>query len=242
MGYSGITADAMLLLAENRLRDSRDYYEEHKAQINAQVIEPMRQLAQTAGELMLEHDPLVQVMPTRMVSRVRRDTRFTKDKSLYRDHVWLTVGRGKKEWPLHPCFWFEVYPGGYGAGVGYWYQPPLFAEHWRAWLIENAGSAIPAIAAAEKAGFLLTGEEYKKPKPGEAPPELLRFMLKKEIYFLRTKTDFPALAKQTFPKRLCDDYIKLLPLYDCLTAISDSYIAQNPGAVESLLSSMRNRG
>ncbi|MDR3344677.1 MAG: DUF2461 domain-containing protein [Oscillospiraceae bacterium] len=235
MPYQGITTDALLLLSENRLRDSREYYEEHKPQINALAIEPMRFIAQAAGEFVQKHDRLVSVIPTRMVSRVRRDTRFTKDKSLYRDHVWLTVGRGKNDWPFHPLFWFEIYPGRVGAGVGYWFQPPAFMEHVRQWIIDNSALFLSAVKKAERSGFLLTGDEYKKPRRTDCPPELLPFMQKKELYFLRTSDDFAAVSRDDFPQSLCNDYAKLLSLYDCLSALGDAFIAQYPNAAGDFL-------
>ncbi|MDR1408685.1 MAG: DUF2461 domain-containing protein [Oscillospiraceae bacterium] len=235
MPYSGITPEALFILSENRLRDSRDFYEEHKAQINALATEPMRQIAQIAGEFLQKHDPLATVMPNRVVSRVRRDTRFTRDKSLYRDHMWLTVGRGKNEWPFHPLFWFEIYPERTGAGVGYWYQPPAFMEHIRKWVINHAADFLPAANKAKRAGFLLSGEDYKKPKLTNCQPELLPFMSKKEFYFLRTSENFTPVAEENFPQSLCKDYSKLFPLYDCLAAIGDEFLAENPRAAEALL-------
>ena len=35
MEYNGITLDSLFLLAENRFRDSKPFYEEHKEQLKA---------------------------------------------------------------------------------------------------------------------------------------------------------------------------------------------------------------
>ena len=42
--FQGIAPDGMFLLAENRFHDSKSYYEEHKPQIKAQVLDPLRSL------------------------------------------------------------------------------------------------------------------------------------------------------------------------------------------------------
>jgi len=228
MQYSGITPEALFLLSENRLRDSRDFYEEHKEQINALAIGPMRRIAQTAGEYLQGHDPLIAVVPGSMVSRVRRDTRFTKDKTLYRDNIWLSVGRGKTEWPLHPMFWFEFFPDRYWLGVGYWEQPPAFVEFFRRWIINNAEGFLAAYKKAQKAGYKLDGDDYKKPKVIEGcSDELLPFMGKKSVYFPKESDDIEQLALPDFPQTLCGEYKKLLPLYDCLAAVSDAYAAMS---------------
>lgn len=41
-GFSGIRPEAIWLLAENRFHDSREFYEEHKAQLKTQIVEPLR--------------------------------------------------------------------------------------------------------------------------------------------------------------------------------------------------------
>ena len=89
MEYKGITPEALFLLADNRFRNSKEYYESRKQEIKSGVTEPMRQLAGLIGGELLSVDPLMNTIPTRMVSRVRRDTRYTNDKSIYRDNMWI---------------------------------------------------------------------------------------------------------------------------------------------------------
>jgi uncharacterized protein (TIGR02453 family) len=233
MHYTPITPDALFLLGENHLRNSREFYEAHKPEIQRLAVDPLRALAEILGDFLHAHDDKVSVVPHRAVSRVHRDTRFTHDKSLYRDHLWLTVGRGKNAWPFHPLFWFEINPGRHGAGVGYWHQPPAFMQHIRAWLVAHADEFIPAYNKAKRAGFRLSGDEYKKPRAVEdCPPALCPFMQKKEFYFLRERNDYAPLAAPDFPETLLRDFKKLLPLYDCLVQIGDDYIAQHPEAVD----------
>ena len=98
MEYKGITPDSIFLLAENRFRDSKAFYEEHKEEIKANITEPMRQIAGICVQDLLEIDPLINSIPTKMVSRVRRDTRYTKDKRLYRENMWIMFMRPKHEW------------------------------------------------------------------------------------------------------------------------------------------------
>lgn len=45
-GFSGIRPEAIWLLAENRFHDSREFYEEHKAQLKTQIVEPLRRLVE----------------------------------------------------------------------------------------------------------------------------------------------------------------------------------------------------
>ena len=77
--FQGIAPDGMFLLAENRFHDSKSYYEEHKPQIKAQVLDPLRSLAEDLAGTMIAIDPRIVTDPNRngCVSRVRRDNRYT---------------------------------------------------------------------------------------------------------------------------------------------------------------------
>ena len=95
--FVGISAESLYLLAENRFQDSKAFYEEHKPTINRTVVQPLRQLVTELTPAMLAVDPLL----GGNVSRVRRDNRFTHDKSMYRENMWITFMRDKRAW--HWC-------------------------------------------------------------------------------------------------------------------------------------------
>ncbi|MCL2023152.1 MAG: DUF2461 domain-containing protein [Oscillospiraceae bacterium] len=238
MNFQGITCDALLLLSENRLQNSREFYEENKAVIQLQAIEPMRQLAAIAGAFLQEHDEKISVLPTRMVSRLRRDTRFSKDKTLYRDNLWLFVRRDKNAYPLHPGFWFEMFPNRSWQGVGYWHQPPAFLAFFRQWIYDNMDPFLAALHSANKAGYSLYGDDYKRPKPAPAPdyPDALTpFLMKKAVYFAKWNDDVSQLTQPDFGRKLCKSYSQLLPLYDCLKNAAEAYLREFPDGADKLI-------
>ncbi len=44
----------------------------------------------------------------RTISRIYRDTRFSKDKSPYKTTMWVTFKRPVKEWQNAPAYFFEI--------------------------------------------------------------------------------------------------------------------------------------
>ena len=86
MTYPGIGAESLFLLAENRFQDSKAFYEENKPTINKTVVQPLKQLVADLSPAMLAVDPLL----GGHVSRVRRDNRFTHDKLMYRENMWIS--------------------------------------------------------------------------------------------------------------------------------------------------------
>ena len=108
MIFQEFTPQMLDFLAENHIRNSKVWYEEHKADCRRLAIEPFYHLTEHLAPTMLEIDPQFVVTPYKVLSRVRRDNRFTKNKDLYRDHLWLTFRHPKKHLSDSLCYYFEI--------------------------------------------------------------------------------------------------------------------------------------
>ena len=119
--FAGITPDAMWLLAENRFHDSKSFYEEKKPQIQAQVLRPLRALLEDLTPFMLDIDPQFVTEPGRNgnISRIRRDNRYTRDKSMYRENAWIVFERDKKAWVCSPGFFVDISGQGSSWGMAF---------------------------------------------------------------------------------------------------------------------------
>ena len=141
-----------------------------------------------------------------MISRIRRDTRFTKDKTLYREHVWATFVRPKKEFPCSPAFWFEITPQGYTCGVGYYCTTPQLMQAYRDAILADPAAFRRAVRKAERAGFAFGGESYKKDKPGNVPEDLRTYYNQKDAFVCRENPSLAPLRDagiiEEFKKRL----------------------------------------
>ncbi|MCQ2472197.1 MAG: DUF2461 domain-containing protein [Clostridia bacterium] len=229
MAFNGISAEAMWLLAQNRFENSKPFYEEHKEEIKKSVIIPMRQIAGELSPLMYEIDDMMNLDPVRMVSRVRRDNRYTHDKHLYRDNLWVMFMRPKKEWETHPCMWFEVRQEFFSYGVGGFYMPPALMAIYRRHLIEREQEFLDAVKSARKIGAAFSGECYKKPKPGNPSPAVLPYYNVKYLSFMVTRNDFETLTTPKLIEELEEAYKALAPMYKFLKEISDEYVATQGG-------------
>ena len=229
MAFNGITSETLWLLAQNRFENSKPFYEEHKEEIKSKMIVPMRQIAGELSPLMYEIDDMMNLDPVRMVSRIRRDNRFTNDKHLYRDNVWIMFMRPKREWETHPCMWFEVRQNCFSYGVGGFETPPALMAIYRRHLIEREDEFLKAVKSARKAGAAFSGEGYKKPKPGNPSPAVLPYYNVKYMSFKVERTDFDILAKPELITELKKAYKALAPMYKFLKAVSDEYVSTQGG-------------
>ena len=100
-------------LMENRVQNSRSWFHEHHAQYERFVQRPLKEFAAALTPAMLSIDPQFIVEPVgRTISRINRDTRFSHDKSLYREEMWCAFTRGKSETVHPPAMVFGFSPDG----------------------------------------------------------------------------------------------------------------------------------
>ncbi len=212
--FPGISADSLFLLAENRFQDSKAFYEEHKPTINRTVVHPLRQLVAELTPAMLTIDPLM----GGNVSRVRRDNRFTHDKSQYRENMWITFMRDKRAWNwCVPAFYLDFSLTAAEWGLGFYSATPAIMKALRSRVEEDIPRALAAVKQAETAGFLLGGQPYARPRSTPDTPEALRPFYDCRSVIL-TRVEAPDFVEDsTLPGRLLAGFKALAPMYALLT-------------------------
>lgn len=212
-----ISEKALQFLDENARRNDRDWFTAHKEQYRELVEAPMLTVAEALGPTISAIDPMLEVEPRRTLSRIRRDTRFARDKSLFRNSVWIAF---KKESGLsHPVFFFEVCPDFHRYGCGYYATPAKVMDCIRHRIL--AGD--PAFQQAQAAltalpHFSIDGEQYKRPKYANHPPELRAWLERKSVTAMHTSTDRSLLFAENLTQTLADTFAQLAPVYQFLVA------------------------
>ena len=224
--YNGITPQAMFLMSENRFRNSREFYEEHKEELKQGIVVPIRQVIAALADTLLKIDPQMSIAPEKMVSRIRRDTRFTKDKRLYRENLWTMFMRDKHALPYYPCMWFEVSPECYSGGIGTYYAPPRLMELYRNEIAARPRDFEKAVKSAEKAGCVFECEAYKKEKAGCPKAELAPYYNVKSVFFIYRFSDVSELQTADFIEKIRKIYVQLKPMYVFLLSVSEKYMQE----------------
>lgn len=170
--------------------NNAEFFGANRAMFEREVKAPMYALAEALAPAVLEIDPALETRPAQVVSRIRRDTRFSRDKSPYRDHMWIgwrpvrTADTERKQ--QIPGLYFGVYAGSWEVGVGYYEATPATMKAFRARMLA-APSAFRSIVkdSAVADAFTLCGEDYKRPPAGlERIPEDLAPWYKKKSFYL----------------------------------------------------------
>ena len=223
--YGGISREALFLLADNRFRDSRAFYEEHKEEIKSSVTVPMRQIAGIIGGELVKLDPVMVTNPVKMVSRVRRDTRYTKDKSMYRENMWIMFMRDKHQWVNYPCFWFEVTPRNYSMGIGFFGNDSAVMQNFRKAIRERTDEFARAARRCEKTGAGFFGSEYKR-MPAGCPAGMEPYYARKDFGFIIYSDKLDDLADETILDVIRKNYMAFSPMYSFLLSVADETFAK----------------
>lgn len=217
MSFNGFKKEALMFLFENKMHNDKQWYDSHKDVYKKHVYSPMVDLITELSPTILEIDDRIITVPSRIISRVRRDTRFTKDKTLYRDNAWIVFLRDKSRMSTSPCFWFELGQGGSSYGLGYYKAEAGDMMRMRQMIIDNH----PAFAAAldcyeSQSEFILGGDMYKRSKYPESPDNLKLWLDRKNIYFECVQNDFELAFSNELTVILKNGFKKLKPIYDFL--------------------------
>lgn len=216
-GFSPGMLDFLVTLKEN---NSKTWYVEHKVDYQEQVLYPMQCFVAEVGQFMLEIDPDLEVTPAvnKTISRIYRDTRFSKDKSLYKDRVWVTFKRQMPDWCDTPVYYFEVGPDFYRYGMGYYSAAKGTMDSLREKITAKPEEFLQAIAFFHTPDnqFELEGEMYKRDLVPGQPDEIREWYQRKNFYLACNRP----IEDRLFQRELLADvkagFLMLKPLYQYL--------------------------
>lgn len=208
-------------LTENRFEDSRDWFLAHRKVYESLVLAPLADLVEELAPTMRSLDPALIVEPRvdRCISRIYRDTRFSRDKFRYRDVMWIVFMRDKKLYHGPPAFFFEFSPRHFRYGCGYYQARPEVMAAGRALILENAPVFRKALTFFEgQSEFGLEGEVYKRTRHAAQPPALRDWLDRKNWYVARQGTDPSPVFAPAWGQVLAEDFTRLKPVYDFFCA------------------------
>lgn len=218
--FKGFSPQTLRFLAEARERNSRRWFETNRGVYEEHVLSPLRALVVDLSAAMGAIDRRFEMRPQvgRAISRIFRDTRFSKDKSVFKDHMWVVFKRPSKEWTDRPGFFFEIAPDRYRFGMGYYSASKRTMDAIRADIDRDPARFLDAIAFYPRQRvFRLEGEDYKRP-PKEMPgPPIDAWYRKRSFYLVCDRRPDRRFFSPSLAADLTRRFDALAPLYRYLT-------------------------
>ncbi len=209
-GYSNETFEFFMAI---RFNNNRPFFQQNRDWYLRAVREPSLALAQSLGDVVEELDPDLERRPHRVVSRINRDIRFSKDKSPYRDCVWLAFRHPGEDRGSTLGLYFDLQDEGASYGMGFYRENRGTMNALRTQLCSN-GDDFMRLWEPLMNEFTLFPQTSKRIHPPEAMPEVLvpwytarGFYLEKEIQ------DFDLIRSSKLADEIQRGYRRLKPLY-----------------------------
>ena len=210
------TPRSLEFLFENRILNNRDWFLEHKSEYQQVVVAPMAELVEALEPTLHAIDPHLLCDPRggKSISRIYRDVRFSRDKSLYRDTAWCVFMRDKKLYNGLPGYFFEISPAGFRYGCGYYTTSNESLEAIRTLILRGERSAKEALCCFEKQDvFSLEGDCYKRSRHPDQPEALRAWLDRKNICLIHNEGDLSLLFSEELAHRVSCDFEKIAPIY-----------------------------
>ncbi|MEW6265378.1 MAG: DUF2461 domain-containing protein [Thermodesulfobacteriota bacterium] len=216
--FAGFSANSFEFLRGLREHNTKEWFESHKHEYRRLILQPLQALVEELAPVMLGIDPMIEVSPAvnKTISRIYRDTRFSKDKSPYKTNQWLTFKRPRKEWQSQPAYFFELSPESYRFGMGFYCADRATMDRFRADLDANPKPFLAATRFFRQGLFALEGESYKRQlKPG-LPSPLQDWYNRKSFYLVNSLPVQRQGIPASFAAELATSFETLAPFYHYL--------------------------
>lgn len=214
--FTGFTQEAVRFLTDIRLNNNQTFYQANKERYEVFVKAPLRALCDEMTPVVLLIDPRLDTRPGRTMSRIRRDTRFTKDKSPFRDHVWLGWRYpGERRSEGFGMYW-GFGPDWLGWGCGCYATDKPLMDALRLHIRRAPDEVREALSQPGLAGrFAMYGEAYSRLAVPDDVPEDLRALYVKKGFGLEhsgTEEEWRMLASHDMADLLARDLAAMAPL------------------------------
>ncbi len=218
--FNGFTLETLDFLNEIHLNNNRPWFEQNRERYKSIVQSSFIELGRAISEPMRKIDSGFELRPEKIISRINRDVRFSRDKSPYRSNVWISYRRPQKEWMEAPAFFFELMPDSYRYGMGFYSAGKDTMDLFRNEMIEREDEFLKIVnSISKKKIFLLEGETYKREIKNELPETLQPWYQKKNLYLMRTCEAGEELFNGEIADILSTGYRSLESLYNFLWGI-----------------------
>lgn len=220
-GFSNETIDFLKNLKEN---NNKLWFEENKEIYINHLLTPMKYLVMDLSSFILSIDPLLEVTPSSgyTISKIYRDTRFSKDKSPYKISMWITFKRRSKEWSSNPAYFFELSPDSYRYGMGFFQANPTTMKIFRENIDASLDKFKNAISFYSKQDvFVVEGDKYKRILDKEKTEDINAWYQRKNLYLVCNKEIDNLLFSKELVDKLIADFSLVKDFYTYLNQLKN---------------------
>ena len=217
--FTGFSEETIRFFLDLKFHNNTSFFHENHERYVKDVQHVFYEMIEDLGEDMLKIDPGMEIRPYKCLSRIHRDTRFTRDKSPYRDHLWFLFRHAGEPREQSLFFYFELGPDRLGWGMGFWDENRNALDLFRSRMRANPNGTLALLddLGLDRHKLILGGSTHKKIHvPPEIPERLKPWYLAKDFYIYKADPDYRMIYSDRILKEVRKDFKALAPLYRVL--------------------------
>jgi len=220
--FTGFTQETFNFFAGLKENNYKPWFEEQRQVYEKEVQQPLKALVLAMTPAMYSIDSQMDFRSNKIISRIYRDIRFSKDKSPYKTNMWITFQRIIPDWEGFPGFYMEITSDSYQYGMGLYMAKKNVMDEYRA-KIEYEPEQFRQMTEdlIAKHRFVLGGDEYKRPINNSLPDYFQTWVQRKSIYLYKVCPIGKELFDEGFAQHLAKEFTLLQPLYEFMVNVCD---------------------
>jgi len=212
--FTGFTPETILFLKELKANNNREWFNEHKQVYQEALLQPFRSLAAMLTPAMYNIDPQFDLRPSKMLSRIYRDIRFSPNKDPYKSSMWLNFQQVATHWENFPGYFAELNTEHFMLGMGLFMPKRKIMDYFREEIDYSRDSFKEMAEKALTAGFEVAGDVYKRPIPNTLPGFYQPWIQRKNVYVIKTiPLSDERIYSAAIALQLMDDFSQIAGLY-----------------------------
>ena len=230
--FTGFTDETVRFFLDLRFHNYMEFFHESHDRYVENVQQPFYDLIGDLSDAALKIDPMMEVRPYKCLSRIHRDTRFSRDKSPYRDHHWFLFRRAGEPREKSLFFFGEFGPERLEWGMGTWGENRELMDQFRRKMAANPEGIEAMISDMNlpERHLGLGGTAFKRMEiPVQIPLRLERWYRAKEIYVGKVDPEYGWAFSNRLVKEMKKDFLAMAPLYRLFRGMMDELETSTQG-------------
>lgn len=220
--FEGFNGDLLSFYAEIRFNNNKAFMDAHRQEYYRKVRDPFYAFIEALAPVMLAIDGDMEVRAHKCLSRINRDTRYSRDKSPYRDHHWVAFRQAAIPKDGMPFYWFEIRLEQVSWGLGVWGENRNLFDALRRRMEAQPEEMLRLLQLSNDHGFAADGSRWKKLRPPNGlPAALVPVYCARSLYFEKQNIDPAWIFEPSIADRVAADFRALAPVWRLLRGLSD---------------------
>ncbi|NDV93314.1 DUF2461 domain-containing protein [Dysgonomonas sp. 521] len=221
--FNGFTPGTFQFFADLKENNYKEWFDAHKDVYEKELLNPLKALVAALSPAMYNIDQSFELRPHRCLSRIYRDTRFSKNKDPYKDFMWMAfqIPVTNDVWKDYPGFFMDISATGYTLGLGLFQPKKKVMDAFRDEIRYDAEEfqRVTQKTVLDR-GYIINGEEYKRPIPNDLPEYFQPWMNRKGIWVSKAKPIGEELYSAQLADIIKEDFAAMEWLYNFMKQLT----------------------